>query len=407
MENQDKFNRYSALKNKLNSEDAQEYYGNYGEIKFRQNKTKKKLKYIFKGVTLVLIAAVSGAVSASYIIEKKYSQMGYRNNSVTYSNKDGGCANVNSSVPKNDINAVAEDLSSIIVGVSTKSDGFSSGDINKNVGSGIIFDKNGYIVTNCALVDEAEKIYVKLSSCGSKPINAKLIGVDKPSDLAVIKIEAENLPVARFADSSTVKAGDVAIAIGNPLGEDISAAVTVGIVSITNRKVETIDPKTSKKSTFKILKTDAAINSYNTGGALCNSVGEIIGINSLKLSQQDTSTGMGIAISMNEAKNIIDSITSYGKVKRPHLGFVGQSIVNDKYKDIEGVYVREVTQGESLSNAGVRPTDIIIELDNKVIKKFSDIQSVMEEHKIGDVVKCKIWREGNVMQMDITLTGEK
>lgn len=415
MEKEDKLNKDMSISYGLKSEDSGTHSDsiNHGEIKIRQNKTRRKIRYVIKGISFVLIAAISGSISASYIIEKKYSKLFYgtRNNSVIYSNREDVTGNIKSSLPKNEVNNVVENLSPMIVGVSTNQENFSGNDITKSVGSGIIFDSNGYIVTNSNLVNGSDKIYVKLSSYGARPMEAKLIGCDKISDLAVIKVEAENLPAATFADSDKVRAGDLSIAVGNPLGEEVSTALTVGIISVINRKIDGVDPITSEKSSYKILKTDANINAYNTGGPLCNSLGEIIGINSMALSKQYPSDGMSVAIASNEAQHIIQSLTSYGKVKKPHLGFVGQSVgrisTSEVSHGIEGVYVREVSQGESLANAGVKPTDIIVELDNKPIKKFVDIQPILDEHKLGDTITGKIWRDGNVMKIDITLTEKE
>lgn len=412
MDKDDKLN--IDLKNKSENDrcNSLEHCSNYGEINFRQNKTKKNIRFMFKGISFVLIAAVSGGISASYIIEKRYSKIIYgmrSNNSIIYSNGDENLGKT-AVIPKDGVNNIVEELNGTIVAVSAKLESFSRTDIDKSMGSGIIFDSNGYIVTNSTTVNGVDKVYVKLASYGAKPMEAKLIGIDATSDIAVIKIEAENLPVAKFADSDKVRSGELAVAVGNPLGEDISTAVTVGIISMTNRKIEAIDPKTSEKSSYGVLKTDATINAYNTGGALCNSLGEVIGINSFKLSSQYSSEGMSIAICSNDAKHIMQSLTNYGKVKKPHLGYVGQSVgqsSSDKYQGIEGVYIREVTPGESLDNAGVRPTDIIVELDGNTIKKYQDIQPIIDGHKIGDTISCKIWRDGNILSLQVVLTEKK
>ncbi|MBU5592105.1 S1C family serine protease [Clostridium sp. MSJ-4] len=416
MEREDKLNKDISVNYdlKFNEEERVEPCANYGEINIRQSKKRRKIKYFCKGVSLMLIAAFSGALSATYIIEKKYSKImqSKNNNSIIYSNKERDLKDDTSKeiVPKNDINKVVEGLSDVIVGVSNKEDSFSKNEISKNIGSGIIFDKSGYIVTNSSLVDEVQEIYVKLSSYGAKPMLAKVVGLDRGSDLAVIKIEQDNLPYAKFGDSEKVRAGDLAIAVGNPLGENMSGAVTMGIVSMPNKKLEYVDPKTGEKSSYKVIKTDTNINAYNTGGALCNSIGEIIGINSAKLTNQYISEGMGVSIPSNEVTHIVKSLTDYGKVNKPHLGFVGQTVVRNNNSEnfgVEGVYVREVTQGETLHNAGVRATDIIVELDHKEVKKMSDIQNTVDEHKVGDLINCKIWRDGSVLKLDLTLTEKK
>lgn len=417
MDRKEELNKGVSLSHGLNVKNEhllEESCSQHGEINIRQNKKRKKLESLCKGVLLVSVAALSGAITASYIIEKKYNKMlsNRNNSSVIYSNRkqEPKDDKVKDLVPKNDINKVVEGLSGIIVGVSNNPESFFQGEITKNMGSGIIIDKSGYIVTNSFLLEDTEFVYVKLSSYGSKPIEAKIIGKDKASDLAVIKVDLENLPYARFGDSEKVRVGDLAIAVGNPLGEDMADTVTMGIVSVINKKIDSLDPNTGEKRLYKIVKTDANINGYNTGGALCNSIGEIVGINSLKLTNKYTQEGIGISIPSNEVKNIVESLTSYGRVKKPHLGFIGQTIVRNNSSNaqgIDGVYVREVTQGETLSNAGIGPTDIIVGLDDKEIKKMEDIQSIVDEHKIGDAINCKIWRDGSVLKLRLTLTEKQ
>ena len=385
---------------------SSEHCINYGEINFIQNKTKRKIKYMFKSLSFVLIAAISGAVTADYIVEKKYSKINYGlvgNIPIVNSNSEDGIVR-RPDAPRNDINMVAEEVSSYIVGISTKADGFNANSVSKNTGSGIVFDSKGYILTYGNLIEGAQKIFVKLPSYASKPLEAKLIDIDKLSDLALIKVEVDNLPVPKFGDSSKVKIGDAAIALGNPLGEDIAGSVAVGIVSSNNRKTEVKESKTSDRISY--FKIDAKVNSYNNGGAICNSLGEIIGISSLKLTQQYSSEGVGIALCINEVKQIAQSLMDYGRVKRPDLGFVGAGVSLDN-KGIEGIYVQEVSPGKALANAGVKPTDIIIELDGKKLKKLQDIQAIIENYKVGDVIKGKIWRNDKAEDITITLMERK
>lgn len=236
--------------------------------------------------------------------------------------------NKNEQLPKNSITKVAESVGPAVVGISNKTEGYF-GQEDQGSGSGIIFDPNGYIVTNNHVIDGAQKITIKLST--GKVLNASLVGTDRRSDLAVIKVDAKNLPVAKFGDSSKVKVGDVAIAIGNPLGEEFAGTVTAGIVSATNRKIQYAG------AVYKLIQTDAAINPGNSGGALCNDAGEIIGINSLK----EKAEGIGFAISINEAKDIIKSLMDYGKVSRPYLGVAGKTISSEQ-TGVSGAYVAEV-----------------------------------------------------------------
>jgi serine protease Do len=368
-----------------------------GEIKFTNKRKTARFMIFFKGLAFVLIAAISGGISADYIVSKKYSDKVYTpNNQTSIKNNTESSGSTANSIPMNSINKVAEAVGPAIVGISNKSQGEFG--LQDSSGSGIIFNSNGYIVTNYHVIENSNNVTVKLSS--GKILTASIVGTDERSDLAVIKIAAKNLPVAKFGDSSKVRVGDVAIAIGNPLGEEFAGSVTAGIISALNRKIQ------YGGSVYKVLQTDAAINPGNSGGALCNELGEVIGINSLKIGESQNVEGMGFAISINEAKDIINSLMNYGKVSRPSLGIYGQYVIS-KEKNIEGVYVEEVISGSGAAAAGVRPTDIIVGLDKRKVTKFEDLSDILDKHKIGDVIECEIWRSGKIIKTNITLSEMK
>lgn len=363
-----------------------------GEIKFR--KQKSRVRGIFKLIALVVIAAISGSVSSIYIVNKRYSEI----TNINENNLNNKNTISNTEIQSNAIGRVAEMVGPAIVGITKSTKGTLNG-VNKSTGSGIILDPNGYIVTNYHVIEGADQINVKLAN-SVKSLKAKFIGSDSTSDLAVIKIEAKNLPTAKFGDSSKVRVGDIAIAIGNPIGEEFAGSVTAGIISALNRKIQ------YGGSVYKVLQTDAAINPGNSGGALCNAIGEVIGINSLKLggSIQQNIEGIGFAIASNEASDIVEQIMKYGRVARPRIGIYGRDAISEKNDNIKGVYVQEVIKDSGAAVAGIRPTDIIIELDGKKITSFQELLAITEKHKIGDVVKCKIWRNGNTIDVTITLS---
>ncbi len=363
-----------------------------GEIKFR--KQKSRVRGIFKLIALVVIAAISGSVSSIYIVNKRYSEI----ININENNLNNKNTISNTEIQSNAIGRVAEMVGPAVVGITKSTKGTLNGE-NKSTGSGIILDPNGYIVTNYHVIEGADQINVKLAN-SVKSLKAKFIGSDSTSDLAVIKIEAKNLPTAKFGDSSKVRVGDIAIAIGNPIGEEFAGSVTAGIISALNRKIQ------YGGSVYKVLQTDAAINPGNSGGALCNAIGEVIGINSLKLggSIQQNIEGIGFAIASNEASDIVEQIMKYGRVARPRIGIYGRDAISEKNDNIKGVYVQEVIKDSGAAVAGIRPTDIIIELDGKKITSFQELLAITEKHKIGDVVKCKIWRNGNTIDVTITLS---
>ncbi|MBP1743394.1 MAG: 2-alkenal reductase [Firmicutes bacterium] len=369
--------------------------GETGRIEIRNCNKKKKMDSAVKVIAFVLIAMFSGGVSGTYVANKIASQT-YNYSSTSQNSSSGGSDSSGSAEAADTaINKVAEDVGPAVVGIVISGNTTSPLTSDSYSGSGIIFDSNGYIVTNNHVIEGATTISVKLSS--GKSLEAKVVGTDTRSDLAVIKVDAVNLPVATLGDSSDVKVGDLAIAIGNPLGEEFAGTVTAGIISALNRTIQ------YEGSVYKVLQTDAAINPGNSGGALCNEDGEVIGINSLKIGSAENAEGMGFAISINEAKTIIDSLMSTGKVSRPYLGIYGATVVAGN-NSVEGVYVKEVVAGSGADAAGIKPTDIITELDGQKVTEFENISAILDKHKVGDVVSCKVQRGGKNITLNITLS---
>lgn len=283
-------------------------------------------------------------------------------------------------------------------------------------GSGIIISEDGYILTNNHVVSsstsdtsssdsyyqisEATKLTVTLFN-DSTEYTAKIVGKDEQTDLAVIKIEKTGLSKAEFADSDSIKVGDFAMAVGNPIG--LQSSVTAGIVSAVNREVTDSDGKK-----FTLIQTDAAINAGNSGGALVNSEGKVIGINTLKMSGTGIE-GMGFAIPINSTTDVTSQLIQYSKVKRPYIGISGIDL-NDEtaktYNLVAGVYVKSVEDFSSAEKAGVKPGDVIIEADGTKITSMDDLNKIKNSHKIGDEMKVKVNREGQEKELTIKL-GEQ
>lgn len=367
-----------------------------GGIKFKCNNKRKNISKAVKVLIFIFIASLSGGITGGYVAQGIASKTYTYNSGTSSINQTSNTSSSTSSTNavKNSVTKVAETVGPAVVGIVSS---YQNSRVASEgaTGSGIIVDSNGYIVTNNHVISGATSISVKLSS--GKTLPARIIGTDPRSDLAVIKVEATNLPTAKFGDSSKVKVGDIAIAIGNPFGEEFSGSVTAGIISALNRKIQ------YEGAIYKVLQTDAAINPGNSGGALCNEAGEVIGINSLKFGAAENAEGMGFAISINEAKGIIQSLMSSGKVARPYLGIYGVSAVAGS-NSVQGAYVKEVVEGSGADKAGVKPTDIIIEIDGTKVDAFEDLTEILDKHKIGDTVSCKIWRGGKAVSLNITLS---
>ena len=278
-------------------------------------------------------------------------------------------------------------------------------------GSGIIISEDGYILTNNHIVStsssqsyyevsEATKLTVTLFNDETE-YEAKIVGKDEQTDLAVIKIEKTGLSKAEFADSDNIKVGEFAMAVGNPLG--MQSSITCGVISAVNREVTDSDGKK-----FTLIQTDAAINSGNSGGALVNSEGKVIGINTLKLSGTGIE-GMGFAIPINSTRDVTSQLIQYSKVKRPYIGISGMDLDEKTAKAnnlVVGVYVKAVDDFSAGEKAGIKPGDVIIEAEGKKITKMDELNEIKNTHQIGSELKIKVNRNGQEKDLIITL-GEQ
>ena len=278
-------------------------------------------------------------------------------------------------------------------------------------GSGIIISEDGYIVTNNHVVDSSSSnSYYELSKATSIKIklnsdtygddatyDATVVGQDSQTDLAVLKIEKTGLTAAEFADSDQAVVGEFVMAVGSPLGLDTT--VTTGIISAVNREVESDGTK------YTCIQTDAAINSGNSGGALINSDGKVIGINTLKLSGTGVE-GIGFAIPINSATDVISQLKDHQKVLRPYIGITGINLDEQtakKYKLEVGVYIKSVEDFSPAEKAGLKAGDVIIKADGKSITTMDELNEIKNSHQIGDTMTLTVNRNGNNKDISVTL----
>lgn len=278
-------------------------------------------------------------------------------------------------------------------------------------GSGIIISEDGYILTNNHIVatsssesyyevSDATKVTVTLFNDETE-YEGEIVGKDEQTDLAVIKIDKTGLSKAEFADSDNIKVGEFAMAVGNPLG--MQSSVTCGIISAVNREVTDSDGKT-----FTLIQTDAAINSGNSGGALVNSEGKVIGINTLKLSGTGIE-GMGFAIPINSTTDITSQLIQYSKVRRPYIGISGMDLNEETAKAnnlVVGIYVKSIDDFSAAEKAGMKIGDVIIQADGKSITTMDELNEIKNSHQIGDEMKIKVNRNGQEKELTLTL-GEQ
>lgn len=264
------------------------------------------------------------------------------------------------------------------------------------MGSGIIVTSDGYIVTNSHIVLNSRTAYLyKVITSGKKSYDAGVVGYDSRYDLAVLKINARNLPVADFGNSDELKVAEDVIAIGNPRSINYQNSVTKGIVSAINRQASTTN-------NARFIQTDTPINPGNSGGPLCNMYGQVVGITTSKIAL-DEYEGMGFAIPSNTVKKIADSIIKYGYVKeRVKIGIIGEITTKD-IAGANGILISEISKGGPMDNTGAEKGDVITKVDGKNIFTFADVYDILEKHKAGDKIKVTLYRPDTEKNYDITV----
>ncbi len=279
--------------------------------------------------------------------------------------------------------------------------GYKGGQQQEQVGtgSGVIISEDGYIVTNNHVVKDASDLEITLNN--KKTYKAKLIGTDSKMDIALIKIEADvKLPYTAFADSDNVKVGEWVLAIGNPY--NLNSTVTAGIVSAKARNLDS-------NGIQSFIQTDAAVNPGNSGGALVNTNGELIGINTMISSMTGSYVGYSFAVPSNITRKIVEDIMEFGNVQRGILGIEGGELNALASKELgisatDGFYVNKVTKNSGAEKSGLTKGDVIIKLDNANISSFSDLQAVINTKRPNDIVQVVFLRNGKTLTVPVTLT---
>jgi Do/DeqQ family serine protease len=269
------------------------------------------------------------------------------------------------------------------------------------LGSGVIVSPDGYILTNNHVVDGADKVEVTLND--RRSFTAKIVGADSPSDIAVLKIDGGGFPTLPLGDSNKVEVGDVALAVGNPLG--VGQTITMGIISAKGRSTRASFGSGSYED---FLQTDAAINRGNSGGALVNLKGELIGIPSQILSQTGANIGIGFAIPTAMARTVMDQLIKNGKVRRGKLGVAIGDLTQDlasqfNFKGTQGAIVQDVDPGQPAERAGVKAGDIITEFQGQRVEDSSRLRNLVAQAPPGSTVKFKVWRDGAERELAATL----
>ena len=383
-------------------------------------KVKKKgfKKYVAVAVAAAIVnmAALGGLFAVGYNMGSGRLGSGNKDK-VVASLKESDDTEKNSSGAKNTVNT-GDELSTVeiskkvgpaVVGIVSTIQGgmsiFGTSTTSEGSGSGIIISDDGYIITNNHVIDGAVSVKVTLNT--GTEYDAKVVGHDSKTDLAVIKIQpTEKLTVAELGDSSKVQVGERAVAIGNPLGMEFFGSTTQGIISAINRTI------TVENRTMNVLQTDAAINEGNSGGALVDAYGKVIGINAVKIASSSVE-GMGFAIPISQAKPIIEDLIKYGYVKgRPVMGISGRDVTEYMSKRQGwpiGVQVMATQEGSGAEIAGLEQGDIITKADDKKVTSMDELNKIKDTHKPGETMSLEVYKYSTGLNAKVTvkLTEER
>lgn len=358
-----------------------------------------------KRLAVILLAAILIGGVSGYKLNTHMHPAGDGQGTYTWSNDSS--APVDSTLPASRNTAVVETAKRVgpaVVGITSEvydRDIFNRNvEVGQNVGSGVIFDKKGYIVTNNHVVGNNRQVNVALSD--GQVVTGKVIGTDAVTDLAVVKIPgSDKLPVAEFGNSDSLQPGETAVAIGNPLGLEFRGTVTVGVISALNRTLDDVEQQ------IKLIQTDAAINPGNSGGALCTADGKVIGINSAKIAKAGVE-GMGFAIPINQVKAIVSQLISNGHVTRPYLGLYGIDKTLAARNGISwdhngGIYVYKIADGSPLDGSDIVRGDYIMQINGKATNSLSELRNVMMNYKPGDKVTITYEHSGHTRTAVVVL----
>lgn len=373
-------------------------------------KYKKKTSNIKKTMSVIVLMLLASAITIFvydiYINTKVYSHN--QENKNVMANRTSYNEEVSKEENEKDITQVLEGTIKCVVGVSKIKNTGSSIFLNNStselgLGTGIIVSKNGYVLTNWHVAgDRYSSCYVTIDN--GKVVNGKVVWADKDLDLAIVKINLSNLQYIQLGDSDNIKIGEQAYAIGNPIGVEFQRTVTSGIISGINRTVKIDD---EKGSTYMedLIQTDATINPGNSGGPLINSKGEVVGINTVKITEAE---GIGFAVPINIVKPIIESFSNNGEFEEAYLGIFAydKNVIPYLDSNIElnsGIYVAQISADGPSYSSGLRTGDIITKIDEVAVNKMSELRNYIYTKKIGDEVNLNILRNNRERNIKIKL----
>lgn len=371
-------------------------------VEKKDNGNSKQLGTLVLGLTGGIIG---GVLSTVLVMDAKGMDKQQTNNAIP-GTTNSIVTSYNFATVENPVVAISKQVGPAVVGIRTtyQAQTFFGETEAEGEGSGIVYSNEGYIITNYHVIEEAirnknntAKVTVLLSN--GDTLDAKVVGGDEVTDIAVVKVETGKLTAAEFGDSDGVEVGELAVAIGNPLGQEFAGSVTVGYISAVNRTM------TAEGTTYNLIQTDAAINSGNSGGPLVSSSGKVIGINTAKIAATGVE-GMSFAIPINEVLPIVEELITNKKIARPYIGISGVEIDEydaKRYNLVPGVYVQTVDIKSAAELAGIRQGDVIVEVDGTKVASVAEINVIKNKKKVGDKLTVKLYRDKEYKTVTVTL----
>ena len=350
----------------------------------KKNTTQARVKIGVKIILYLVTASFLGAMISGINVKNKYGEVMQQVKELS-DNADNVIL---------DYTKVINEVSPSLVTISDDEDKLNNNSYFDGNVTGIIIDDSGIILTNYSTIKGKSDIYVKLSSVASRPIKAQILIEDESIDLAVIKIEFDGeLKPIKLADSNTIKEGQAIVVLGNAIGDEYIGSSIPGIITSKNEKWD-LDGKK-----YSLLQISAPIDEKNTGGAICNSKGELVGIAHLSITNEKNESGLYYGLQMKELQEMINSTNRFKSL----LGIVEGGIVVDKERGFSGFYIQELSKGGSAYMAGIKPTDIIVEIDDHEIVEADDIIVVLQDKQKDDILHCKVLSDGEMKYVDIKI----
>lgn len=369
----------NAPKEYLNNNDGDDEKGY--NISFKKKRTKSGIRFGAKLLTYFIIASVAGAIFSNIMLDIKYG------------NVIGKVKNfANNNMIITDYTKIIDIISPSIVTIGSSAEA-DSNEIEDNT-TGIILDKTGDILTSYSFINNLENIFVKLPNSDLEPVRAKLIVKNEDIDLAIIKVKTdEELMPVKFADEDDLIIGQSIAVLGNTYGNDNVDTISPGIIT------SIVENTNIGGTSYQLLQISAPINKKNAGGPICNSKGEVIGLASYSLSQTNKDSGFYYGIQIKDLQVVINSTNAFKSV----LGVNEGGIIADKSTEYKGFYVQDLDKEGNAYKAGIKPTDIILELDNTPIVTIDDATVTLQNKKYGEILKCKVLREGIIEEIDVKI----